>query len=341
MAALPTTRATMAHLKGYLDPQGKVTPVVEYLAQNGEKELEGYLEWQPGNLPTGHEFPIRTALPTAYLRDYNEFVAPSVSAVGRMTEGMSIHEAWCDLDFAEINLNGEAAAYRAQEGIAFMQAMRQAWLQNFIYGNQKNSAKECNGLATRLSTLASGNVIDCGGDAATTNTSIYALQPGPDVFGIYPKGSPIGLQHVDFGDKQVLTDSTGKKMRAATSQYVWNCGMVVRHPLRIGRIANIKVADLRAGTGTQATTASTNVIDAMSDMLHAINAVPGGNGNIIFLAPPQVVGGLAKMGRKMAINAVDVVTGLTQFGKNFRQVQFLGAPVIPVDRILLTESKVV
>lgn len=109
MAALPTTRLTLADMLKYLDPKGRGAPVVELLAQRGMKEIQGYLGLQPGNLPTGHQFSVRTALPTAYLRDYNDGVTPSKSATAQLTEGMSIIESWSEVDCAEAKLNGQEA----------------------------------------------------------------------------------------------------------------------------------------------------------------------------------------------------------------------------------------
>lgn len=337
MAALPITRLTLADMLKYLDPKGRVTPVVELLAQRGAKELQGYIGMQPGNLPTGHQFSVRTALPTAYLRDYNDGVAPSKSATAQLTEGMSIIEAWSEVDCAEAKLNGQEAGYRAQESSAFIEAMWQKYVQLFMYGNAKSDSKEFNGLATRFSALASGNVIDCGGDAATNNTSIYLVNFGEDFFGIYPLGSDGGLQNVDHG-RQIIQFSNGNRMAAYVTQFIMNAGLVLRDWRRIVRIANIKVADLRARANTQAVSAATNIIYAMSD---ATQLVPDGMGTRAFLCNRTVIASLMKIGLDKSQTVLTIEQGLTQFGKPFQQLSFLGIPLIPVDRILNTESKII
>lgn len=337
MAALPTTRLTLADMLKYLDPKGRGAPVVELLAQRGMKEIQGYLGLQPGNLPTGHQFSVRTALPTAYLRDYNDGVTPSKSATAQLTEGMAIIEAWSEVDCAEAKLNGQEAFYRASEGAAFIEAMWQKYVQLFMYGNAKSDSKEFNGLATRFSSLASGNVIDCGGATGTTNTSIYLVNFGEDFFGIYPLGSEGGLQNVDHG-RQIIQFSNGNRMAAYVSQYVMNAGLVLRDWRRIVRIANINVTELRARSGTQGVGAPTNIIYAMSD---ATQLVPDGMGTRVFLCNRTVIACLMKIGLDKSQQVVTIEQGLTQFGKPFQQVSFLGIPLIPVDRMLNTEAKIV
>ena len=334
--ALPTTRLNYADLIKYMDPAGRVRPVVELLAQQGAKQLQGSMVWQPGNLPNGHKFSVRTALPTSYLRDYNEGVPPSKSAVSQLTEGMSIIESWSEIDAAEAKLNGQAEMFRAQENAAFIESMWQKYSQLFIYGNAGLDSKEFNGLATRLSATSAGNVISAGGDAAPTNTSIYLVNFGDDVFGIYPLGSMAGLDNVDH-KTQIIQFSDGKRMAALVTQFIMNCGLVVRDWRRIARIANIKVADLRARTTTQAVTAATNIVYGMSDLTQM---VPDGLGTRVYLANRTVIASLMKIGLDKSQSVLSVQSGLTQFGKPYQQVTFLDIPVIPMDRILNTEDQV-
>lgn len=326
----------LADLTKYMDPNGGVTPVVELLAQRGTKELLGYLGWQPGNLPTGHEWGVRTALPTAYTRAYNDGVELSKAGNARQTEGMAIIESWSEVDAAEIKLNGQSSAFLAQENLAFLQTMEQKFQQLFYAGNTSSDSTEFNGVKTRTSTLASGNVIDAGGDNASNNTSIFLMSLGDDFFGIYPKGSMAGVDHKDLGE-QIIEVSATKRMLARVTQFTWNCGLALRDWRRLVRIANIKVADLRARTTTQALTASTNILYAMSD---AIQMLPDSNGTNVFGANRTVIASLAKMGLDKSQNVLSVENGLTQFGRPFQQVSFLGVPIVPMDRILNTEGKV-
>jgi hypothetical protein len=335
MAALPNTRLTLADLTKYMDPQGGVAPVAEILVQRNDILMDPV--WQPGNLPTGHQFSVRTALPTAYLRDYNEGVLPSKSAVAQMTEGMSIIEAWSEVDAAEANLNGNERAYRAAEDKAFLQAMERRLTDLMIYGNVKSDSKEFNGIATRINALTDTQFVDCGGAAGNVNTSIYLAEWGDELFGVYPKGSEAGLQNVDHG-KQIIQFSDGKRMAALVTQFIWNCGMVCRNRQRLVRIGNIVTADLIARTGTQAINAATNIIYKMTD---AIYRLPHGEGRRVFYMNRTVHAALAKIALDRSQQVVKIEEGVTQFGKPHSWLSFLGIPIRPVDRILTTEARVV
>ena len=333
MAALPNTRLTLADLQKYMDPQGKVAPVVELLAQRNDILMDPL--WQAGNLPTGHQFSVRTALPTAYLRDYNDGVLPSKSATAQQTEGMSIIEAWSEVDAAEANLNGNEAAFRAGEDAAFIQALEQRFAQLMVYGNVKSDSKEFNGLATRINTASHPQFIDCGG-TGSDNTSILLAEWGDDLFCVYPKGSQAGLQNTDLG-KQIIQFASGARMLALVTQFVWNVGVVQRDYRRTVRIGNIDVSDLRTRTGTQELTDSTNIIYAMTD---AIYRLPHGNGSRVFYMNRTVHAALAKIALDKSQSVVTIQEALTQFGKPHSWLSFLGIPIRPVDRMLNTEARV-
>lgn len=335
MAALPNTRLTLADLAKYMDPSGKVQPVTELLIQRNDILMDP--TWSPGNLPTGHQFSVRTALPTASLRDFNEGVLPSKSAVAQQTEGMSIIEAWSEVDAAEAKLNGEEAAFRAGEDKAFIQALDQTLAQLMIYGNVRTNSKEFNGIATRIATAAHPQFVNCVGGTGNVNTSIYLAEWGDDLFMIYPKGSEAGLRNVDLG-RQIVTFANGTKMLALVSQYVWNCGMVARDYRRLVRIGNILVSDLRTRTGTQLVSAATNIIYAMVD---AIYRLPHGDGRRVFYMNRTCHNALAKIALDRSQNVVTVETGVTQFGKPHQWLSFLGIPIRCVDKILNTEAQVV
>lgn len=337
MALLSNIRLTMADLTKYLDPQGKVAPVVELLAQRNDILMDPL--WQAGNLPTGHQFSVRTALPTASLRDYNEGVTPTKSAVAQMVEGMSIIEAWSEVDAAEANLNGEQAGFRAQEDAAFIQSLEQEFTRLMIYGNVKTNSKEFNGFATRIATAADSQFVNCGSTEPSGNTftSIYLAEWGDELFCIYPKGQPSGLQNIDHG-RQIIQFTDGKRMSALVSQFIWNCGLVARDRRRLVRIGNIQVSALRARTGTQGVNVDTNIVYAMTDAMYRL---PHGTGKRVFYMNRTVHSALAKIALDKSQGVVTIQEALTQFGKPHSWLSFLGVPCRPVDRILNTEQKVI
>jgi hypothetical protein len=334
MATLPNTRLTLADLLKYMGPDGGVAPVLELLAQRNECMMDPV--FQPGNLPTGHQFSVRTALPTAYLRDYNEGVAPSKSAVAQQTEGMCIVEAWSEVDAAEAKLNGNESAFRAQEDKAFIESMEQQFVQQMFYGNVRTDPKAVNGLITRIGVASHPQFIDCGG-TGSDNTSIVLAQWGDGLFGIYPKGSMAGLQAENHG-KQIIQFSDGKRMLALVSQFVWNFGFVQRDYRTTVRIGNIDVSDLRTRTGTQELTDSTNIIYAMHDALYKL---PDAGGKKVFYMNRTVHSALSKIAMDKSNNVLAMREGLDQFGRPYSWLDFNGAQLRCVDRLLNAEARVI
>jgi len=324
----------LADLAKYMDPKGRVQPVAELLFQKNDAIWD--IPWQPGNLPTGHQFSVRTQLPVAYLRDYNEGVEPSKSANAQETEGMSIIEAWSEIDEAEANLNGNRNAFRAQEDAAFTQALHQKLAQLLIYGNAKTNQKEFNGFATRLNSIALDNFVNCTGTAGSTNTSIYLAAWGDDLFGIYPLGSAAGLQNIDHG-RQIIQFSDGKRMSALVSQFIWNCGIVARDYRRIVRVGNVSVAHLLARDNTQLITAATSIIYKMLD---AIYKLPDDMGTKVFYCNRTVHAALSKIALDKSQSVVTIQEGFTTWGKPHTWTSFLGIPIRPMDRILNTEAQI-
>lgn len=337
MAALPNTRLTLADLSKYLDPNGTVGPVVELLAQRNESLYDPM--WQAGNLPTGHQFSQRMALPTAQLRDYNEGVLPSKSAVSQQVEGMSIIEAWSEVDAAEANLNGEQSAFRAKEDIGFIESLEQTFTRLMFYGNSSVNPKEFNGFARRVDQASRPQFLNAGGTGGgAVYTSIYLAEWGDNLFGIYPKGSQGGLQNIDHG-RQIIQFSDGKRMSALVSQYIWNCGLVLRHPNSLIRIGNIDVAALRARTGTQLATAATNIIYKMIDAPYILPK--SGAGRPVFYCNRTVHAALSKLAVDRSQNVFSIRDAATQFGTAQKWTYCMDIPIRCVDQILNTEAEVV
>lgn len=326
----------LADLAKYMDPTGRVAPVAELLAQKNEILMD--MPWQPGNLPTGHQYSQRTALPTASLRDYNEGVLPSKSAVAQNTVGMSIIEAWSEIDEAEAKLNGNENAFRAQEDSAFTESLEQELARLAMYGDVSSDEKEFNGFAT-LHPNIDQNCISAGGASGSTNTSIFLADRGDDLFMIYPKGSLAGLQNIDHG-RQIIQFSDGKRMSALVSQFIWNCGMVQRDPRRSVRIANIEVADVILLANEQSITSyGTNIIFRMSDALYRLPRT-GARGKKCFYMNRTIHAALTKMALEKSAAVLAIQQGLNQFGHAFQWLTFMGVPIRCIDQIVNTEAQV-
>ena len=339
MALLTAQNLTLADWAKRLDPEGNVPVVAELLSQTNEI-LEDAVFVQ-GNLPTGHRLTMRTGLPQVYYRMINQGVPTSKSTTTTVDEACGMLEARSHIDMKLINLNGNSGEFRLSEDRAFLEAMNQTMAAKMFYGNPATDPRDFLGLQTRYSSLSAGNgvnILDAGG-TGSNNTSIYLVVWGNEtVFCPFPKGSNAGLKHRDLGEETVY-DANGNGYQAARTLYEWENGMAVKDWRYVVRIANINVSDLTGQTGTQASTAATQIINLMS---RALDRVPQlAMGKACFYANRTIYSMLRVAALAKSNAALSIENAMTQFGTPYKQTNFLGVPLRKVDQLLNTESRVV
>lgn len=255
MATLGTLLPTLSDIAKTMDPNGTPATVIELLSKRYDMNED--IGWMEGNLPTGIRTTLRTALPTVGYRRFNEGVAPSKSARAQIEETCAMMEAYSQVDSELVKLyGGQAAAFRASEDTAFLEAMNQQFATDLITGNALVNPDRFNGLATRYndvnygessSTAKDGAVVDAGG-TGSDNTSIWFVGWGSDtVMGVYPKGTTAGLQMEDKGE-DLVRDSSGNMYTALITKFSWKVGLCVRDWRYVVRIANIDVSNLLANS---------------------------------------------------------------------------------------------
>lgn len=338
MATLSTGQLTLADWSKRTGPDGKIDPVAELLSQQNDV-LEDIV-FKEANQPTSHVVNIRTGLPTVYWRAYNQGVPSSKSTTAQVTEPCAMLEARSHIDAKLLALNNNSAEFRLSEESAFIEAMNQEMTGKLFNGNVGTDAKTFTGLATRYSSTTAGNggnVIPAGG-AGSDNASIYLVVWGEQtVFCPFPKGSRAGLQSRDLGEESVQ-DANGNWYQAARSLFQWDGGLVVKDWRYVVRIANIDVSDWIGVTGSQASTASTNLLKLM---MRAIARIPNFNmGRAAFYANRSIQEGLMIQALEKSNAALGIKEALTQFGTKINQLQFMGIPVRGVDQLGIAETLV-
>jgi hypothetical protein len=340
MATLATTQLTLADWAKRQDPDGKVPVIAELLSQSNEVlEDAVFIE---GNLPTGHRVTIRTGLPTVYWRSLNQGVPRSKSTTAQVDESVGLLEAYCAVDKDLAELNSNTAAFRLSEDSAFLEAMNQTQTQTLFYGNPATDNRQYLGLSARFGAIVgagnAANVLDAGG-TASNNTSIWLVVWGDNtVFCPFPKGSKAGLIHNDQGELTVY-DGSGNPYQAFQTHYQWKNGLVVKDWRYVVRIANINTTDLTGQSGTQASTAATQIINLMS---RALDRIPNmGMGRPAFYMNRTVASMLRIAALNKSNTALSIEKGLSQFGTPQAWTSFMGVPLRRVDQILNTEARVV
>jgi len=337
MATLSTTNLTLADWAKRTDPDGRVPVVAELLSQTNE--ILDDAVFKEGNLPTGERVVIRTGLPTVYWRALNQGIPSTKSTTAQVDEACGMLEARSEVDKDLAMLNGNTAQFRLSEDTAFLEAMNQTQATTMFYGNPATEPKSFLGLAGRYSSLSGGNaanVITAGG-SGSDNTSVFLVCWGDNtVYCPFPKGSKAGLIHEDLGEQTVYDSSN--RMQAYATRYQWKNGLVVKDWRYVVRIPNIDVSDLIGQTGTQASTAATNIIKLMA---RAIYRIPNMTmGRCAFYMNRTVHSGMALAALDKSNAVLNINQGLTQFGQPHSWLTFLGVPLRKVDSLINTEAVV-
>lgn len=338
MATLTATSLTLVDWAKRIGPDGRIPVVAELLSQTNEILMDAV--FREGNLPTGDRVVIRTGLPSVYWRALNQGIPNSKSTTAQVDEACGMLEARSEVDLDLVLLNGNSAAFRLSEDVAFLEAMNQTQALTMFYGNPALEPKQYLGLSPRYSSLSGGNaqnILSAGGSGAD-NTSIWLVIWGEQtVYCPFPKGSQAGLKHQDLGE-QTVYNSDGTRMQALSTRYQWKNGLVVKDWRYVVRIPNIDVSDLIGVTGTQATTAATAIIKLMS---RALDRVPNAAmGRAAFYMNRTVHSGLKLWALDKTVNVLAIEQGLDQFGRTHSWTSFLGVPLRKCDALINTEAVV-
>ena len=339
MPTLSTQNLTLADWAKRVDPDGTVPVVAELLSQSNEV-LED-LVMVEGNLPTGHRSTIRTGLPTVYFRSINAGVPSSKSTTVQVDDSCSLMEAYSTVDAALAKLNGSNAQFRLSEDVAFLEAMNQLQTQTLFYGNPAIDNRQYLGLSARYGAISGAgnaqNILDAGG-TGSNNASVWLIVWGDNtVFAPFPKGSQVGLVQKDLGE-QTVYDGSGNPFQALRTHYTWEQGLTVKDWRYAVRICNINITDLVAQSGTQASTASTNIIKLLA---RAMDRIPNyGMGRAAFYMNRTLASLMRVHALDKSNTALSIAQGLSQFGTPMKWTEFMGVPLRRVDRLLNTETRV-
>jgi hypothetical protein len=328
MATINATLPTLKDIASRMDPKGGLADIVESLARQNPL-LEG-MAWKEGNLPTGHLITSRTALPSGTWRRFNEGVTPQKSTTDQVTETCGMLEGLSKIDVDLAKLNGNEAAFRASEDDAFIAGLANDLETAFFYASTKTDPERIMGLSPRLDSTTGpwGGQVITSSLAASGNdqTSIWLVCWGPKtVYGIYPKGSQVGLETIDMG-RQLVRDANSKEFLAYVTSFKWKVGLAVEDARFVVRLANIDTSAI-----------STTGMQLIQDMIRMVAQVP----NIDMGRP--VIYANRKIATYLQLQALDATKNSTLTFDNIggkRVTNFQGIPIQVSDAITNTEAVV-
>ncbi len=330
MVTLGNTLPTLAGLAKMYTEDGKMLKLVDMLALTDEMTAD--IPFYETNQTSSHLVSVLTGYPSATWTLFNQGTPITKATHAQLTETVGMLSSRAQVDQRLAELNGNVMDYRFKQARPFVNAMGNQFAQTWIYGNYSTSPEQYNGLSVRFNSLSAGtgaNIIDAGG-TGTDNTSIWIIGFGENsIYGLYPKGSKIGLQHEDLGLLDA-PDANKDNFRAYTDLWSWNAGMAIEDWRYIVRIANIDVSNL---------VAESSAADISKLVMKALNRVPNLTGAKFGIYVNRTV---KEMWGIQTRNDVKAGGGLTYDNADGRPVASAwGIPVRTTDSILITEPRIV
>lgn len=321
-----------------LDKDDVVTTLGELLNQTNR--LLDDMTFVEGNLLTGHRFAIRTGLPSPTWRKLYQGVQPSKSTRAQVTASTGMLEDYAEVDKALADLNGNSASFRLSEDAAFIEGFNQKVNQALVYEDEANTPEAITGIMPHFNDLNAGTgdqILDAGG-TGSDNASILLIGWAPNtVYGIFPKGSKVGLQHKDLGEviatAKTATGTDGM-YQVYRSHYRWDLGLVVQDYRYVVRIANID----RSLLGPDPTVAGYTGAVLEDFMFEALELLPSlENCRPVFYMDRTILTKLRQQLPKMTKGSTLM---LADHGGR-RVSEFQGVPIQRMDQMRVDEARVV
>ncbi|WP_179504352.1 MULTISPECIES: major capsid protein [unclassified Sphingomonas] len=200
------------------------------------------------NSGTEHRSSIRTGLPSVSWGALYQGIAQSKGNYSEVKDTTGFVEGLSSVDERLLNLKPkEAAKLRLVEGQGFLESIAQTVESAIWYSDVKVNGKQFHGLAPRYNSLSNANVVN-GGGSGSDNTSIWMVTHGDMQTSIItPENVPASVQREDMGRQRVL-DASGNPYYVKEEKFSQHIGLCVKDWRFNGRLANIDVSDVIAGT---------------------------------------------------------------------------------------------
>jgi len=330
MTALSATNPTLLDLANRLDPDGKISKVVEIL--NATNEILADMTWMEGNLLTGHRTTVRTGIPAPTWRKMYGGVQPTKSTTRTITDNTGMLEAYAEVDKALADLNGNSTEWMLSENLPHIEGMNQEVAQTLFYGNETTEPEAFTGLSPRYNSLSAenaDNIINASGDS--DRRSIWLGVWGPNTaHGIVPQGSQAGLKMTNMGEVTIENvDGAGGRMQAYRTHYRWDVGLTLRDWRFWVRIANIDeptvLADASSGP------------DLPALMFEAMELIPNmGFGRPVFYMNRTL---LTRLRQQLSAKVSESTLTIENVG-GYRTTMFQGIPIRRCDVLNVDETAV-
>jgi hypothetical protein len=280
----------------------------------------------------------RLTKPAAGRRRINQGVAASKGSERQVSEGISMFENRSHIDKKLVELSPDPMKFRFNKDKAHFAAVGEQVASDLIYGNSSADPAQFNGFNTRYSTPSAtintrGFQLIDGGGTGSSNTSIILAGWGENtVYGIYPKGSAIGLDTEDKGEQQIdRTDGTRIAMYETIVK--WDVGLAIEDYRYAVRACNIDVNTL-----TKTGSTGTDLVDIMDRCVSRLET--GMNTSPAFMVNRWIHSFLSRQVSNRGNNLLSMENFTGADGKTRRVLMYNGIPIRRMDSITNDEAAV-
>lgn len=302
------------HCAELLSKKTGMLPDIPFVETDG---AESHVSAQTTSLPTGSDIV------------HNVETAASKSTVANIAEYTQGFEIWLTPAVSVLNYGGNPGAKLAKETMRATEAMKQAVQSRYITGNGDTTPGQMYGFQVRYSSLSSNAarcIIDCDG-TGSDNASIYYVRWSPEtIYGLYPRGTKAGLDFKDYGPMPVTT-SSGEIVRHKL-HFQWHFGLSIDDWRQAGRLCNIDIPALLAGTGADLISRINDLKACIEDNTHGVGA----------LYMNRTVHAALRRQSRLAVQTGGGMTYSNVDGQDRWSVD--GTPVKIIDDMPITESRV-
>jgi hypothetical protein len=240
MATLTSNYSLVEQAKR-IDPDGTQARIAEVL----NRKMGGILAeapWMASNDIWTNKTTRRASLPTGSRRKINARVTPSVSRTTEIMDVIENLEDYIDVDAMLVDSMPSPAMFRSGEVDAFIEGLGQTIASDIIYADSNADPDAMHGFMPRMDTLDGRFVIGEGGTGSDVTSILLVNWGQTSAHLIYPKNmaAELGVKHTDKG--QVTSETSSGLQEIYRDHFQIKCGLVVRDPRSIGRLANIETA---------------------------------------------------------------------------------------------------
>jgi len=275
MAYDPTgTWPSLLNLTKQMDPDGALADIGAVYSRT--EEILNDIPYFEANGPTYHRITVEDGMPSGTWRTLNKGIKATDSGTLQVDETIGLLENRAECDLVLARMSKDIARFRKQKADRVIRGMAYQDATTFFYGDTATYPDRFHGfdprydkLGVKADTFGANNmgmsqVYSNGGSTGGSMSSIFLVGWGEGkVYGIYPQGSPMGIEQEDLGVID-LYDADGGVFRGYAEHFRMQHGLAVEDWRYVARLCNIDVA------ATVNDAAILLLLNNLIDMTHAI-----------------------------------------------------------------------